>query len=120
MAEQKPERPSRKPGRAAPPNGGMRFGRGLFGWVLFIGLAIMLFMLLNNTKPGKYLVSLSDFQTALRDDKVKSITIEGDEITGEYEPVQPGKNGNTIQFFRTPLPTGSTSTWDFTRWVLDN
>ena len=45
MAEQRPERPQRKGARpGGPANNGLRFGRGLFGWVLFIGLAIMLFM----------------------------------------------------------------------------
>src|SRR5690349_17450678 len=48
MAEQRPDRPQRKGARpGGPGNGGLRFGRGLFGWVLFIGLAIMLFMLLS-------------------------------------------------------------------------
>ena len=69
MAEQRPERPNRKPGRNQPPSGGMRFGRGLFGWVLFIGLAIMLFMLLNNMKGRQStVISLSDFYKNLTQD----------------------------------------------------
>ena len=41
MAEQRPEKPARKlPRPNGGPNGGMRVGRGLFGWVLFIGLAV--------------------------------------------------------------------------------
>ena len=44
MSEPQPDRPPRKEGRGNPPNGPMRLGRGMFGWVLFIGLAIMLFL----------------------------------------------------------------------------
>jgi hypothetical protein len=54
MAEQRPDRPQRKGPRPGGNANGLRFGRGLFGWVLFIGLAIMLFMLLNSRQapPG--------------------------------------------------------------------
>ena len=51
MAEQRPERPNRKTPRPGSPNSGnngMRFGKGLFGWGLFIGLAIMLIILVKN------------------------------------------------------------------------
>jgi hypothetical protein len=40
---------------AAPkgPSAAMRFGRGIFGWVLFVGLAVMLYLLLDkNRRPG--------------------------------------------------------------------
>ena len=43
----------------------MKFGRGLFGWVLFIGLAIMLFMLLS--KQGSHVkpIPLSEFMNVV-------------------------------------------------------
>ncbi|HZN65287.1 MAG TPA: ATP-dependent zinc metalloprotease FtsH, partial [Tepidisphaeraceae bacterium] len=65
MAEQRPDRPQRKGGRPGGPNGGLRFGRGLFGWVLFIGLAIMLFMLLS--KQGSHVkpIPLSEFMNVV-------------------------------------------------------
>src|SRR4051795_1084218 len=66
MAEQRPERPQRKgprPGGSA--NGGLRFGRGLFGWVLFIGLAIMLFMLLNAKASSTKNLAWSEFYHVL-------------------------------------------------------
>jgi len=50
MAEQKPDRPNRRTGRGNPSNGGMRWGRGLFGWMLFATLCIVLFMLLNQNR----------------------------------------------------------------------
>ena len=46
-------------------NGGLRFGRGLFGWVLFIALAVMLFMLLSKSQMQYAHVALSDFYSRL-------------------------------------------------------
>src|SRR5687767_16030740 len=67
MAEQRPDRPQRKGGGrpGGPGNGGLRFGRGLFGWVLFIGLAIMLFMLLNKQGGTFKTIPLSEFMNIL-------------------------------------------------------
>ena len=50
--QQKPERPVRKNNRPGSPNGnkgdnGMRFGRGLMGWFLVIGVAVALIVLVN-------------------------------------------------------------------------
>src|SRR3954470_18182822 len=66
MAEQRPDRPQRKGARpGGPGNGGLRFGRGLFGWVLFIGLAIMLFMLLSKQGGTYKTIPLSEFMNVL-------------------------------------------------------
>src|SRR5437868_7779699 len=103
MAEQRPpERPQRKNGRPTPANGGLRFGRGLFGWMLFIGLAVMLFLLLQKTKTSFTPIAVSEFEGRLVDDKVRSATIEGDEITGDFSPEQniPGLS-KPITKFRT-------------------
>src|SRR4051794_21665767 len=66
MAEQRPERPQRKGARpGGPANGGLKFGRGLFGWILFICLAIMLFMLLSQNRGGAKNLPWSEFLSAL-------------------------------------------------------
>src|SRR5688572_27631771 len=66
MAEQRPDRPQRKGGRpGAPGNGGLRFGRGLFGWVLFIGLAVMLFMLLSRQGGTFKTIPFSEFMNII-------------------------------------------------------
>ncbi|MCC6239963.1 MAG: ATP-dependent zinc metalloprotease FtsH [Phycisphaerales bacterium] len=87
MAEQRPERPSRKPGRPLP-NGGMRFGRGLFGWVLFIGLAIMLFLLLQQQSTARTEIGASDFWHKLDRGEVVKLVIEGNEAHGELRETQ--------------------------------
>ncbi|HEY8665170.1 MAG TPA: ATP-dependent metallopeptidase FtsH/Yme1/Tma family protein, partial [Tepidisphaeraceae bacterium] len=123
MAEQRPERPARKNGRPPGANGGMRFSRGLFGWVLFILLAIMLFILLNQgSKPSKT-ISLSDFQHYLNEDQVKALTIEGDKITGELSKeiaVPSAQDKGLVKLFNTSIPSGASQSWEFTQWVLDH
>src|SRR5689334_19401274 len=48
------DRPPRRNGggRNTPP--GMKFGRGIFGWALFIGLVIMLFVVLKREQGNAY------------------------------------------------------------------
>ena len=72
--QQRPERPPRKNGRPQPgPNGaaggGMRFGRGLFGWVLFIGLAVMLFIVLQSNKKSAQDISMSELEVLANNGK---------------------------------------------------
>ena len=82
MSEQRPDRQqSRKNGKDSsgnrPPvgNGGLRFGRGLFGWVLFVALAVMLFMLLQKNQLPYARIALSDFFSRLEADQVATLTI---------------------------------------------
>ena len=121
MAEQKPERPVRKSTRPVQPAGGMRFGRGLFGWVLCIGLAIMLISLLTLKNKTYSKISLSEFQQKLVDDKVQSVTIEGDELDGTFTSAQTivGAQGPVVNF-QTSVPSGASQTWAFSQWVLDH
>jgi cell division protease FtsH len=91
MAEQRPERPGRKPGRPLP-NGGMRFGRGLFGWVLFIGLAIMLFLLLKQQSTARTEISYDEFRHKLQRGEVVKLVIEGNEGHGELKEAEAAKD----------------------------
>ena len=92
MAEQRPDRQQqqRKPVRPPGGPGGMKFGRGVFGWVLFIGLAIMLFVLLKNQQGSTQEVSWSDFVAQHDAGNVKTVTIESDQLVGEYNTPQTG------------------------------
>ena len=122
MPEQRPDRQQpRKNGAGRPPtnNGGLRFGRGLFGWVLFIALAVMLFMLLSKSQAQYARVALSDFYSRLETDKVANFTIEGDRVLGEFrEPEPVGERGERVGKFQTEFPTGSLQTYDGVRDLL--
>src|SRR5436190_24063271 len=91
MSEQRPDRQPRGKNGSRPPvgNGGLRFGRGLFGWVLFVALAVMLFMLLNKSQTQYARIALSDFWSRLEGDKVATLTIEQDKVLGEFRELEP-------------------------------
>ncbi len=123
MAENRPERPVRKNGRpVVPANGGMRFGRGLFGWVLFIALVIMIFVLLSKDRRASQEIPLSQVKMLLVADKVREITIEGDKLIGELREEQPlpGSATGNVKNFSSNVPTNVSTDWTFTQWVLDN
>ena len=89
MSEQ---RPDQKPKRKPPANGtggGMRLGRGVFGWVLFIGLAIMLFVLVQQQRNTRDDIPISEFYSLVKDGKVRSVTVQGDELLGELTAPRP-------------------------------
>ncbi len=125
MADQNPN-DKKKNSRLPSPSSGMRFGRGLFGWVLFIVLAVMLIMLLNQSAGRTTEVYLSDFMTALKAKDVQTCTVDGDEIKGSMKgnvTVPYGANGQVIPTngqFRVTLPTGVSQTWELSKFILDN
>src|SRR4051812_12335714 len=87
MSEQRPtDRQPKKNGGGRPPagNGGLRFGRGLFGWVLFVAVVVMGFMLLNKGSTMYAPIPLSEFISRLDSDRVRELTIESDKILGEF------------------------------------
>src|SRR5687767_5549750 len=113
MSEQRPDRQGNRSNRSGgggggngrQPNGnsGLRFGRGLFGWVLFIALAVMLFMLLNKGSTQYASIPLSEFTGRLQADRVKTLTIEGDKILGEFrgeELITIGEKGERVGKFQ--------------------
>jgi cell division protease FtsH len=111
MSEPKPpERPFRRNGRNSPNGGGMRVGRGLFGWVLFISLAIMLVMLLRTATPQSQRILISDFEHLLSNNHVEKWTIDGNEVDGIVkENIQlPGAAANT-RYFNVEYPEGTFS-----------
>jgi cell division protease FtsH len=110
MAEQKNERPNRRNGRATPPNGGMRFGRGLFGWFIFIALCIVLFILLNKQNASYTLLNLSDVRRELKNGNVSKMVFEGDIIKVELkQAVAFGGQTQPIKLFKAEVPPGALS-----------
>lgn len=95
-----------------------RFGRGLFGWVLFGALAVMLLTLLRQQKNNYQSVSLSQFYDDLLAGKIQRVTVESDEVSGYYNSAASGLSG--VKYFRAALPAGTGSNWPFTQWVLEN
>ncbi len=95
--------------------------RNLFGWVLFIALAVMLFMLLNKG-PSQYAsIPIDEFTTRLKEDRVRVVTVDTDRVFGEFsQPETTGNQGARVQRFQVQLPAGTTQSWTFMQWLLDN
>ena len=121
MSEQRPDRPGRKNNQRPPAGGanGMKFGRGLFGWVLFIGLAVMLFVLLQGNRAAQGEIEYSEFESRLDQDKVAWIRFTGDKIEGEFTEPQVIGQGEDVKKFFTELPAGSVSSGPMVTRILD-
>jgi cell division protease FtsH len=99
----------------------MQFGKGLFGWVLFISLAVMLFMLLNKQETRYTPISLGEFTRHLDNDRVRFVDIGNDQLYGEFmSPQAAGDRNVPVLEFRVPIPEGATKDWAFTQWLLNN
>ena len=84
--------------------------RKLFAWILFIGLCVMLFMLLSKQGGTFKMLPLGEFVEKLENKQIVSVAIEVDELI-----VKTSDGGN----YKTALPPGLASNWDFVRWLLD-
>jgi cell division protease FtsH len=118
MADQRPERPNKKPNRPGSPAGGLRVGRSLLGWVLVVALAIMLVMLLRE-QQGPTRVPFSTVWTELSKGNIETIVIEGDDISGKFHNAISAEGNNKVQTYKSSVPAGAASTWDFTKSLLD-
>ncbi|MGB7161312.1 MAG: ATP-dependent zinc metalloprotease FtsH [Tepidisphaeraceae bacterium] len=122
MSEQRPERstPGRKNGgRPTPGGNGMKFGRGLLGWVLFIALAVMLFVLLNQGNRAQPQIAYSEFESRLLVDKVASVEIEGMKAIGEFIN-QETIDAAQVKKFYIELPADSGSADVVITRILEN
>jgi ATP-dependent Zn protease len=110
------------PQYSIPPSSG-RFGRGLLGWVLFIGLSVMLIVLVRNrSAPPAADIPLSTFHDLLRAGRVESVSIEGDELRGKLQQQQvvPAVGAKQVLHYRVSLPANVSSDWKFNEWILAN
>ncbi|QOV90399.1 ATP-dependent zinc metalloprotease FtsH [Humisphaera borealis] len=109
MAEQKPDRPNRKPGRPGPGNGNLKYRSGLVGWLLFIGLAVLLVMLVKSGNRSQVKIATGDFWNAFNADKVAVLKVESDEVSGKLkEKTTLTVDGQAVPVseFRAEFPTG--------------
>ena len=108
MSEPNQDRQPKKSGRQPVQPKAPKYGGGMFGWVLVIGLVAMLWMLVNSRTTPYRDVAYSDFYRLLEQGKVREATIEGDEVVGQFrgEGESVGPNGSLVKHFRTVLPAG--------------
>lgn len=106
---------------ASPGAGPQHGSRKWIGWVLFGGIAVVLFMImaLGQQSPARSTIPLSDLSDQLEKGNVKRVIVDGDELTGTLTSPRL-INGQRITAFRTYLPTGSGGSWTFAQWLLAN
>jgi ATP-dependent Zn protease len=97
-----------------------RIGRRIFAWVLFILLAIMLFVLVQGRNRQAQHIPFSDFDLLLRSGSVSRMTLQGDEVSGDLTVGTALPGGRTITQFRTEVPIGVGGTWQFLEYVNSN
>src|SRR3954471_20774899 len=107
------DRSPRKNGRNNPP--GMKFGRGIFGWALFIGLGVMLFVLLKREQGNPYDLPIGQFRTEVDNGNIKTVELDADEAKGEFNTPPAFANGATRS--KTTFTPGRTSQWEFVDWL---
>ena len=92
-----------------PPQNPNRFRKGLFGWLVFIGLAVMLIILVQQSKKQVTDIPLNEFYDRLAAGDVQSLTVETDAVHGVFRtPISLPGTGVTLKYFKAPLPTGTT------------
>lgn len=87
-----------------------RRGRSVFLWVVFVGIAIVLFLLMSKQGVPYKSISLDDFLARVEVEGVTSVVLNGDEITGRLS------DGSQ---YRTALPAGLSADWNFVHWLID-
>src|SRR6185312_9798866 len=101
MSEQRPDRPNSKRNRPGLTNGGMKFGRGLMGWLLFVALAALLFVWLKQSNSQTQTIPMSSFwqQVKATPPNIEKIVIDGEEVSGVLKnPITVGTQAGVKQF----------------------
>jgi cell division protease FtsH len=85
MSEKKPDSPRRRSSRREPPGGpGARLSRGLFGWIVLIAMAVVLYLLINKQNSRPKDIDLAEFNAALYAGGVETLIIEGNTVRGKW------------------------------------
>ncbi|MDB5328530.1 MAG: ftsH, partial [Phycisphaerales bacterium] len=102
-----------------PTNGGMRFGRGVFGWVLFIGVAILLFLYLNQQGRTVQDIDIRTYYEKQDSNQNAEERIVGEEVQGSLRKEEPAAADRpAYQKFRTTFPIMTTSDFNWQKNVL--
>lgn len=94
-----------------------RFRRGLLGWVLFIGLAVMLFLVLQTKNSQWARIPLSEAYTQLEKGNVAEVVLDRDSL--RLRLIATTGNLNSVHC-QADLPQGIGTQWSFVNWLMEN
>ena len=117
MSEQRPDRPGSKRNRPGLGNSGMKFGRGLLGWLIFVGAAAMLFAFLRSANQSQVTIGLPAFDRELTAGNIDKMTIDEAEINGKLRS-EKLIDGQKVIGFRVNTPP-QMATWEFIHYVIE-
>ncbi len=95
--QQQPQKP-RESGDGGPPRPPARMPRGLFSWIIIIGLGLMFLVMLNQNMNKAHEITISQLWTHVRNGDIVKMVVKENEIRGEFENVQPNTQLDTKQF----------------------
>jgi len=103
MDNESPEKPGRGP--TPPPQMPNRFHRSLFGWVIMIGLGLVLITLLTGGFEDRREIPMTEFWTYLKNGQVTGkILVKDNRIEGENPKGTGGLKDKPLKFFVTYNP----------------
>lgn len=95
--------------------------KGFVGWILFVALAVLLFMLLHKPDQDYTTIPMSDFTQGLVAGRVDYVTVRGDELVGQFTKPEPIPGPSVpVKKFRVILPQQMSQNWDFLHWLIDH
>jgi ATP-dependent Zn protease len=98
----------------APKPAGSGWGKSVFGWILFIGLAVLLVLLVQKQNRPYSLVSYSFFMSQVEGGKVPEVIVEDNGVRGAMASggvIDP--QGRLISEFRVDGPQGASGNIEF-------
>jgi ATP-dependent Zn protease len=105
-----------------------RPGRSWLKWLVIAVLVLMVcacvLLSIPRRAPSGDEIPISEFRAQLLAQHVSKVTIVGDTLYGSFGVPQPvvSSSGAIVKAtrFRSELPVGTTGSWPFVEWLLDN
>ena len=125
---EKPENTPRGPDRpGGPNNNGMGFRRGMLGWAILIGAAMLIVFVIQGQTNDRVTIPFSTFRGELaleegQESNVRRIKVNGTEITGEFrDPVKgPESQSADVTRFRTEVSPGLAGDYELFREIMNS
>jgi len=83
--------------------GPVRVSRGALGWLVFIGMVLLLFALLHYNQQPTEEIGITQFYTYLDNGQIEQIVIKDQSITGRFRPMA-GRAENAEPNFKVDYP----------------
>ena len=80
-------------GDGGPPRPPMRVSRGLFSWIVIVGLGLVFLVMLSQSMNKVHKLSISDFWTHIKNGDVAKVVVKENILTGEFYPDRVPANG---------------------------